>query len=244
MAEIGVEGVERNRVGSVGRVAEDERRLRIDEAADQPGRRHAVDAGPRPRQPDLVLIVRGAIDGSGSWCHGCALSCVPFEARDEIGGAIASGRAEEVDASRLVEPLAQAPQPLHQLAAWVRRGRALGALERFRGVGGERFEVLTARGLKEVDDLALRRRIGRPRDEHRGLATAGGDLVLDPREVLACLGRVGQHVRGSLQRHGADALQPPPRLHARMRVPRRQGVEEQEPCFVADFGRYSHILLT
>jgi len=50
VADVHVEHVERNVVGR-GTLDEREGRREIDEAANQPRRRHAIDSGTRPRDP-------------------------------------------------------------------------------------------------------------------------------------------------------------------------------------------------
>ena len=64
VAELGVERIEGDGAGGRGPIAELERRGRIDEAADEPRRRHAVDTGTRPCEPDAAAVV-GQVERRG-----------------------------------------------------------------------------------------------------------------------------------------------------------------------------------
>ena len=70
MPEFGLEGVEGNRVRRAAVAAEDERRVRVDEPPDQPGRRHAIDARVRSREPVPAAVPGLALAPGGNGCHG------------------------------------------------------------------------------------------------------------------------------------------------------------------------------
>ena len=153
-----------------------------------------------------------------------------FEPVQQVGDAFSLGRSEDIHADGILEPLAEAPARLHQLTPF--GGSTTSALR----TGDERGRLLsegrertTTLGLKACHQLFPRRGIGRFGNEHDRLTTARDDVLFDPGEVFARLGRIGQRVGGVLEAHGADALEAPPGLHARAATSGRQQVEQQQP---------------
>ena len=59
VAKLGVKGIERNNTRDLGGITEHEGGFGIDKPSNQPGRRHAINAGTRTGQPSLAAIGDG-----------------------------------------------------------------------------------------------------------------------------------------------------------------------------------------
>ena len=79
-------------------------------------------------------------------------------------------------------------------------------------------------------DVGVADAVDEPRFAEHGLAAAPHDLLCDPLKVFARLLASRQHVDGVLERDGADALEPPPDLHAEIPRLRRDPMDQDEPA--------------
>src|SRR5262249_37346395 len=83
-------------------------RVRIDEASDEPGTRHAIDVNPPPRDPRFVREIRGPVrprfPARGDRLFAANAACEPA---DDAFGRVAPRRAEKVDADDFREPASQ-----------------------------------------------------------------------------------------------------------------------------------------
>ena len=223
VAEVHPEHVEGNPVARhgvpVGRKSE--AGLPVDEATDEPRRRHPVDAGSRPRAPtDIGRYACGADD------------VVRAREAEADAGAPAPRRCSSWSSSATTRSRPALPKKSTRSIA-ARRCRKPSI--RRRAVGGRRRSTRAARihvALEIADQLGIGvlsrapeffdQRIVRPRvdaigREDRRLSPGGLDLGLQPFEVLARPRRVRQHVDRLLDDDGAELLEPAPGPDANVR---------------------------
>ena len=224
MAELDAEHVEGHGVVA-GAIGELEPGFGVDEAPDEPRRRHPVDAGPRPRHPPApheVPRIEGALRAPGRGARCCLRNLLHdllqfgCPRRAEVG--------DGVDATPVVD---EGP------------GRAVGggragrtprqALQQPAAARGQRPHVAPPRLSERRDDVVVAGRPGDLGQEHRGLAAEAGDFGHQPLQVLARLLAIGQHVGRLPDLHRADLLEPAPYPHPHARRAGRHLVEQHQP---------------
>src|SRR5437867_1429487 len=218
--------VEGNRVlRELGREREDELRLGVDEALDQPRRRDAVDVGARTRDPPAAAQP-GEIEGRPfftadgfrtSGTHGDDLLETPH-----LG---AAGGVEEIDVTDASVLLGQA-RHLFLYARALHRRLLVEALQHLAIARRELSVVLIARLVEHPLHVLGADVLDLLDPDERGLPALALDLLREPLEVLVLLRRVGQEIRGALQRHRAERAQSAPHTDAEARG--RGGDPDQE----------------
>src|SRR5258705_10001023 len=228
VAELGLRGVEGNRVRRelVG-ASEEERRLRIDESLDQPGRRNTVDMGAgtcdpplSPEGPEVKCgLVRACRLFGRALTH---VNCLPQSL--DFG---ASRRVEEVELPKLLEVLCELGQvPVDPRTR--RGGLPLEGLDHL-PVARRKLPVLRVAGLMEqANDVGAAHVLDLVDTEQDRLAAFALDLLAKPLELLVIVRRVREQVDRSLQRDGAQRPEPAPHAHAQTGRVRRQTYYEQE----------------
>jgi len=105
---------------------------------------------------------------------------------------------------------------------------AIGGLQQLAVACGELLVVLVARLVEEPQHLGRAHVLDLLDTDERGLAAVALDLLREPLKVLIPIRRVGEHVGGSLERHGAERAQPTPHAHAQTRRRRRHSNQQEE----------------
>ena len=216
---------------------EAEARLRIDEAPDQPGGRHAIDAWPRPRNPEAALKRHHP---SGLFCGGWTPrtaggrdSTLEFAKHRE--DAIPPGTAEEVDLlggdQALPEDVEQTTD--RRCACAPRPPGAARAVQCLCDVLRQRVVRILPRSPELLDEGVVRPGIDVVGREDRRITSRRFHLGLQPLEILTPLGRIGECIHRLLQGDGADLLKPAPGRDPEVRWLRRKLVDEQQPAATA-----------
>src|SRR5213595_485375 len=100
-------------------------------------------------------------------------------------------------------------------------------LEQLAVARGQVLVVLVARRVEELEHLGRADVLDLLHAHQRGVAAVALDLLSEPLKVLVPIRRVGQEVRGALERDGAQRAQPPPDPHTQARG-RRWHAHQQE----------------
>ena len=227
------EHVEWDGIGmSRGISGEEEAGFRIDEAANQPGRRNTVDAGARTSHPD-ALEIGGRLHFAGGIRRGRRLQ--PGESGFDSS---AQRRLEEVDLQGLCEAAAKA-QDL-RCGPLVRRKRTQFVqftlkLAIVAGTGIDE-ELPQARRGQVIEGLYL---------HDRSLPFVAANGGGEPLHTFEICGRVGEQVSGTGERERAVFLQLAPDLDALAGQAGGQGEDQQEPWrFLLFWYRHCMMLYT
>src|SRR5262245_38138646 len=217
VAQLRAGRVEGNRVlWKLGGRREDELRVPIDEALDQPRRRDAVDVRARTGDPPPAAQpgeVEGRVLFTAKWfrtsgTHGDDLLETPH-----LG---AAGGVEVIDVTDALVLLGQARELFLQ-PRLLSRGLRVEALEDL-AVARRELAVIVIAWLVEHSPQVLGADVLDLLDpDQRGLAALALDLLGEPLEVFVSLGRIGQEIRGAFERHRAERPQPAPYAHAEAR---------------------------
>ena len=209
------------------RLQPDEARLRVDEAADQPGAGQTVDPGPAPRGPGATAVVGDVQPRDG------ALRRMRFVGRKglrEIGLELAQrgvGLAlrfarEEVDRNALIERLAQLARLFQRL------GRRIGVERRATGgdVGQQGAEIVTA-----VEQGPM---VATVHAHHVCVTALLAHVDSDAGQQLPVRVTVGQQIHAVAQHGSTTGLERAPGAHACRGVLGRQRQDQQMPMHDVD----------
>ena len=237
VAELHPEHVERHAVIRNGLPigGEAESGLTIDEETYQPGRRHAIDARARPRDPQAPLKRRrpsGVIPWSGRRRPSSGAADSVLELAKHGEHTIAAGTAEEIDLLGRDETF---PKDVDE-ATERRCSCALGSPRARRTL--QRLFDVPAQFLVQVlpcpPELLDERIVGPGIDvvgrEHARIASGGLHLGLQPLEILARVGRIGKRIHRLFQWNRADLLEAAPGRDSEVGGVRRELVDEQQPA--------------
>ena len=241
MAELDAEHVERHRV-AVGPIGELEAGVRVDEAADQPRRRHPVDARPGPRHPaaarEVLAIARARRAPRGGRCAR-GLRDLLHDHLLQFGGARRTEVGDGVHAAPLVDEGADGAV-----------GRALSrcppgqALQQPPPARRQRPHVLRPRLAEAGHDVLVR-----PAGSG---ASASSTVAWPPRPAISAAshsrssrgcGWLGSTYADWADLHRADLLEPAPHPDAHARRATRHRVEQDQPGQGRGGGRISHATL-
>src|SRR5262245_16224943 len=210
-----------------------EPRARIDEAADEPGARHAVDMDALARHPDATTdalqVAPGVLHGRVSFAGGIQTRLQGGENR--VRGPLLLG-AEEVDRHDLGEAAPQACKRGLCLCAPLAVERAGGGEpgNQLPCLVGDATVVIHPRGAEECLDLVVREALDEAGFANGCFSALPDDLLADPLKVLLCLIAPRKDIDGILDADGAQALQPAPDLHTQIVRLGRDRMDQQEPA--------------
>src|SRR5262249_13596877 len=176
-----------------------DRRLRIDDRADQQGGGDAVDMDPPSRRPGPT----GEMAGPSSL--GGAPSARRFESPQQLLSSLPSGSAEEVDSDDFLEPLARPGDAGRKILCGA---RAAALPDGF----CQRVIFRIALGAELLDERAVRPGLEEMSFANVRLTTSGDGLLSDPLKVFEALLSLGERIDGVLERDSPDARQPLPNL--------------------------------
>jgi hypothetical protein len=231
MTELDAKHVERNPVrwNRVAIRGEGKPCFAIDEAPDQPGRRHAIDAWAWTSDPELTTVRALRVSHLRRRTSVRRRACTVFDLFNEGDDAVAAGAAEEVDVFDRGEPLTQLlhrPPRRHAL----RSARAgAGPPQHFFGLTCEFGVGILARAAELFYQRIVCPGINGVGDKNARLPTRTLDVRLQPLEVLASIRRIWQHVHGLLDGKRTDLLQASPRPDTEIRGMRRKLMHQHEP---------------
>src|SRR5205823_189853 len=219
-----------------------ELRLRVDEPANEPRARDAIDVDPLPGYPRSAA---GRLGGM-SWCRDLSVRRAQprLELCDLFLGRTAARGPEEVDRYDLCEAPFQPvdvgcdlPPTVSPPAPPVARHRLPQALR----IRHDLAVIRVPSGAKQSLDLGVGEAIHEVGLADGGLPAASHDLPHVPLEVFDRLVRPGEHVDRVLDRDRAETLQPAPHLDPEVVGLGRDLVDEQDP---AVRGSLRHVGLT
>jgi hypothetical protein len=233
MAQLHAGGVERDGIlRKLRRRREDEHRLGIDEALDQPGGGDAIDVWPRASDPLPPAKGRqiegrpglGADRFRTSGPHGKGL----LETSD-LG---AAGGGEEVDGTNSSMVLRKAGERVvHPRPRGLRF--PVEAVEHLAVAHGELPVIAVAGLVEEARDGGRAHVLDLLDADERRVPPTPLDLLREPLEVLVPLRRVGEQICGTLEGDGAERAESSPHAHAQARRRRRQPDQQEEQVLLA-----------
>src|SRR5205807_867265 len=205
--------------------------LRVDEPANEPRARDAIDVDALSGYPSGAA---GRLGGMG-WCRNLsARRAEPcLEPRQLFVGRPAARGPEEVDGDEAREaPFQPAQLSLDWPPAVCRPAppATRQCLEEALRVRHDLAVVRVPRGAKQTLDLGVGEAIHEVGLAHRGLPPAGHDLLALPLEVFDRLVGTGEDVHRVLDRDRAETLQPAPHLDPEVVGFGRDLVDEQDPA--------------
>jgi hypothetical protein len=208
--------------------------LSVNEAPNQPGRSHSIDAWPRPRNPEAPLKRRHPSRGACfGWGWRSARTGNPVLELTKHGeDTIASRAAEEVDLlgrnQTLTEDVEQTAERWRPRA--LRSPRAARALQRLFDVTREFVVDFLSHSPELLDERIVGPGIDVVGREDRCITSSRLDFGLQPLEILSCIGRIGKGIYGLFQRNRTDLLEPSPGRDSEVRRLRGQLMDEQQPA--------------
>ena len=229
--ELALEHVEAQlaRLGLVAaRGHELEARLLIDEAADQPGRRDAIDLHAAAGDPGAVAERAGGRCGL-CWRHGILLLQDGLETRHQALRREAPVGAEEIDGDDGIELPAQARHLARHLGELTVGGFVALARRDLARLGRDLRVVLVARVVEQHLHVVVAQALDQGGFADHRLAAVLDDLLGEPGEVLLSLGIGRQRIDRALHRDRAKRLQPPPHLDPRIGGLGGKLMDQQQP---------------
>ena len=217
--------------------SEAESRLSVDEAPNEPGGRHAIDARPRPRDPEAPLKRRHPfrVVRCGWSRRAARTGDSVLELTKHREDTIAPGTAEEVDLLGRDQPLPKdVEQPTHRRCSRAPRSpSAARALQRLFDVSRQLVVRILPRSPELLDERVVRPCIDVVGREDSRITSRRLHFGLQPLEILTRIGRIGKRIHRLLQRNRADLLKPAPGRDSEVRRLGRKLVDEQQPAAAA-----------
>ena len=220
MREVALEHIEGQRVGMFGGFGrENEARLRVDEPADEPRGRSAVDVRARAREP-CATTVAPDIERPG-----CGLRVPAAVAGEFVLHFHPERRGEEINAAHVLELSGE----LFEFGGFENAAFSF-ALARSAQRGEQRGVILRAGFVEKMNDLGVLHALDLAHTQDGRIGTVGARLLDEPLEPFVVLRCVGKQIGRAFERDGTRAAQLPPQAQARSGAARWELVEKEEPA--------------